>query len=315
MRDLGGVLALVQPGDDQRGLGGVLGRHLDEGALFRGGDAILFVVERLLHARLGDRLGLRQGQGADPHQAEHPQFGPAQLRLVVLHELDQLRVGRIGRRRNRFGIEVDVVDRAVLLLQQCGEGRIGARRGQARHHPDRELLLGDFVAQGGLERGRRQVVLGQGVRIGPLVEGAGDRIEEGRELVKLARDEGRGGLDARAVDHLQDGLPVGQLLQHLLVDLVINRFLGGHRLARPLLQVLQLAVEDPLELDGRNLARSGRDHRVADMVLNDVLDAPHAEADDQKTHQDGRHLGFREGSECSHHGGSAPWPAWCGARV
>ncbi len=107
--DGGGVLSLAEPGGDLRGLAGVLGRNLHEGALLGYGQARLPQVEQLLHlGRVGGQ-SRGQGLGAEAHQSDLAQLGPAQLVGELLHQPVKVGVGRHGRLAGGLGIDHEVV--------------------------------------------------------------------------------------------------------------------------------------------------------------------------------------------------------------
>ncbi len=300
------ILALGQTRGHGLGLGGVLGGDLHERAALGHAELGLLGVELLLHV---GRLGLQRGLdrlGADAHEAELARLRPAQPRGQAVHELGELSVGRLGRRRDGMLVQHEVVGDAALLIQRTEQGCVGKRRPQAGDHPRRELHSGDLVAQLLFEQRDGEAVLGQERLIGLLVEAAGDRVEEGGDLAQLLHQELVGGLHAGPANGFLHGFRAGQVLQQLLDRALVDRLLGRDRLAGSLLDVLQRLVEAVLEVGGRDPARAGPDHVVADSRVEDVPYAPDGEADDQKAHQhDGRRR-FVEGSECGHHGGGLP---------
>ncbi len=72
-----------------------------------------------------------------------------------------------------------------LELVVGGEGAVEARRLEPRCRGAGELGVGHLVAGVLLEHGRGELVLAQHLDVGPLVELAGHRIEEGLHLGDL----------------------------------------------------------------------------------------------------------------------------------
>ena len=150
-----------------------------------------------------------------------------------------------------------------------------------------------------------------GQSFGPELAGHG--IEDLRQAGRLARlglppqlerHHVVRGPDARARQHLEVGGLGRQALQHLLVDAALQRLFQREGLARALLVGLLLALEQLLELAGRDGPRAGLDHGVGDRAGEhrpDAAAAQEAEGDDQQAHDGGPEPRFGEAAEKTKH--------------
>jgi hypothetical protein len=284
-------------------LGGVAawGGQGGEGAGLGLAQAVLLELETFADAVVGDRGGgalIRREQ----HDRDHAELRRAQAGGVFLDEGVQLGVGRgrhlAGHGRGQFE------PAAVAGLEgRTGEqGAVDARHAGAGEDGGAEMLGRILVAQVLLQHGRGQVLLGQGALIGLLVELAGDRVEEGRDLADLLDDQILAGTYARLPGPVQEAQLFGLAVQEAGVDVLSDQVLVGHGTTGLLLDILAHATEGRAEL--------GLVHRpvasVDDVFRSQVGEYIHARAHDHETdgdqdEQGGGPLGAREGAEGGDH--------------
>ncbi len=270
--------------------------------------SVLAEVEGLLDFGRIHRDRRRDRLGADAHDRQHPGLRAGQAVGVLLHERDQLGVGRIGRT-----LDAGRIDREggqIAAFQAIGrlQHRIDARRMQAIGHGREDVGLGDVVAQRGLIAVRRQVSLGQQRLVHLGIELAGDRVEgplgRGQIAHLLAHDIADqlvGRLDAEPADHFGRRFLQCHFLQDLPINAALHGLVGRQGLARAAFGFLAIVVIADLEVLRRNRPRAGGDHARDARSVEHVADPEHGEADDQQAKQDHREGRFGEGAETGEH--------------
>ena len=246
------------------------------------------MFENLLRILVGDLDPLADLFGADHDKGQFAIFGCAELGLAVL-EIGRQRLGR-GRvdRAGLRGVEFDVLDRALLVLEtghgvdqdlrRLDPGRDGA--GDLTPQPDAPLfseiaLLGVAeLADRGLEALRVELAA-QPPEIGIAVD------QPHGFFLGLGEPHAPGFLVQRGFG---DGL-----LQHLPIEPEGAGLFGGQRAAETAAELLQFFRVDLAELLGRNLGLADLGERRLAEPLEDVGNAPNCETDNQNAHHNGHH--------------------------
>ena len=184
------------------------------------------------------------------------------------------------------GVELDVVDRALLVLEAAervdqGFGRRGAGGQRAGDLPAQRhtALLGDIALLGVAE-------LTQHLAEFRRIEIAGGALE-----IRIAED-GAHGFGVGLREPLAPGVLVQRglghrLLQHLTIDAEGARLVGRQRLAELAADLLQpLGIELP-ELLSADFGAADLGCRRSPKALEDVGDTPDGEGQDQHAHHRG----------------------------
>ena len=264
-----------------------VGKHdLRDFALLRRAELVAVLLEDLLRVLVGDFGPFADLFGVDHDKRQLAIFGRAELGLVVL-EIGGQRLGR-GRidRAGLRGVELDVFDRALLVLEagqrvdqhlrRLDAGRDGA--GDLAPQPDAPLF-GEIALFGVAELADRGL---EACR----VELAAQSLEIG-----VAVDQPHGLFLGLGEPHapcflVERGFGDG-LLQHLPVKPEGAGLFRGQRTAETAAELLQLVGVDLAELLGRNLGAADLGQRRLAESLEDVGDAPNCETDNQNAHHDG----------------------------
>ncbi len=264
-------------------------RHL---ALFRRSELVAALLEQLLGILVGDVGPFADLFRRNRDKGDLAIFGGAELGLVVVEIAGQRFRRRRIDRSGLGGVEFDVFDRALLVLEaaerldhrfrrlETGGDRAGDLAPQ--RHP---ALVGDIALLGEAELPDHRL---EACRI----ECAADALEIG-----IAEDHAHGlgvGLSKPEPPRVlvKGGFRDG-LLQHLAVDAEGAGLIHRQRAAELAADLLQLLGVELAEFIDRDLGVADRGQRRLSKPPEDVGDAPDAETDDQYAHHHG-HNGLAE---------------------
>ncbi len=255
-------------------------------ALLGRAELVLALVENLPRLFVGDFAPFADFVRRDHGERQFSVFGRAELGLAFVE------IGGERFRRRRIdgaglgGVELDVVDRALLVLEtgqrvdqqlwRLKPGRDGAGDLPAQRHPP---LFGEIALFGVAELPDRSLKTSR-------VELAANALEV-RIVVDHAHDLGLGQAEPHPPRFFIERRIRNGLLQHLAVEAEGARLLLRQRPAELAADLLQPVGVDLAELVRRDLGAADLGQRRLPKPLEDVGDAPDAETDDQDAHHHG----------------------------